>query len=72
MKRPKLIRSVCLACVSFDVEAVVDEEGVGEGAADVQLLACFECRDVFYFMADSRPRQRRLGLFEMYGKPGAD
>lgn len=67
MTRPKLLRPVCLACVSFEVEAVAGEE-----AADVDLFACFECRDVFYFMADSRPRQRRLGLFEMYVKPGAD
>ena len=58
----RTIRPVCLACVSFDVEDVVDE-----AQAEVQLLACFECRDVFYFMTDAQPRRpRRLGLFEVY------
>jgi len=57
-------RPVCLACVSFDVEGVVDGE-----RADVELFACFDCRDVFYFMADTRPRLRRLSLFEMYVEP---
>ena len=57
-------RPVCLTCVSFDVEGVFDGE-----RADVELFACFNCRDVFYFMADTRPRLRRLGLFEMYMKP---
>ncbi len=56
------LKPICLACVSFDVEAIVDDE-----PAEVGLFACFECRDVFYFMADARPRrQRRLGLFELY------
>ena len=54
-------RPVCLSCVSFDIEAVVDGE-----SADVELFACFECRDVFYFMADARPRLRRLGVCELY------
>lgn len=55
------VRPVCLSCVSFDVEAVVDGE-----PADVEFFACFECQDVFYFMADARPRLRRLGAFELY------
>ncbi len=59
------LRPVCLTCVSFDVEAVVDGE-----VDDVELLACFECQDLFYFMPDARPRARRLGLFELYGEPG--
>lgn len=54
-------RPVCLACVSFDVEGVVDGE-----PADAELFACFDCCDVFYFMPDTRPRVRRLALFEMY------
>ncbi len=57
-------RPVCLACVSFDVEGVVDGE-----RADVELFACFDCWDVFYFMADTPPRLRRLGLFELYEEP---
>ena len=57
-------RPVCLASVSFDVEGVVDGE-----RADVELFACFDCWDVFYFMADTRPCVRRLGLFEVYGEP---
>lgn len=56
------MRPICLACVSFDVEDVVEDE-----LAEVQLFACFECRDVFHFMADAQPRRRRrLGLFEVY------
>ena len=58
----RTMRPVCLTCVSFDVEDVVDVE-----RAEVQLFACFECRDVYYFMADAQPRRRRrLGLFEVY------
>jgi hypothetical protein len=58
----RTMRPVCLACVSFDVEDVLDDE-----RADVQLFACFECRDVYYFMAGAQPRRRRrLGLFEVY------
>ena len=58
----RTMRPVCLTCVSFDVEDVVDGE-----RAEVQLFACFECRDVYYFMADAQPRRRRsLGLFEVY------
>lgn len=53
-----------MACVSFDVEGVVDGD-----RTDVELFACFDCRDVFYFMSDTRPRVRRLGLFEMYEGP---
>jgi hypothetical protein len=45
--------------VSVEVEAVVD----GEPA---ELYACFECRDVFYFLPDARPAPRRLSLFELY------
>lgn len=60
------MRPVCLACVSVDVEAVDDGQ-----PADAALFACFDCRDVFYFMADTRPRVRRLGLFEMYERRGA-
>lgn len=59
-------RPVCLSCLSFDVEAIVDGE-----PADAALFACFDCRDVFYFMADTPPRIRRLGLFELYVTPGA-
>lgn len=55
------IRPVCLSCASFDVEGVI-----GGQPADAELLACFECQDVFYFMADARPRVRRLALFELY------
>jgi hypothetical protein len=56
------MRPVCLACVSFDVEAVVDGE-----QTELELFACFECQDVFSFMADGQPRRRRrLGLFELY------
>ena len=61
------MRPVCLTCVSFDVEAIIDEQPV-----DAELFACFECEDVFYFMADTRPRVRRLGLFEVYERRGAD
>ena len=60
------MRPVCLACVSFDVEAIIDEQPI-----DADLFACFECEDVFYFMADTRPRVRRLGLFEVYERRGA-
>ncbi len=60
-------RPVCLACVSFDIEGVDDGE-----RTDVELFACFDCRDVFYFMADTRPRVRRLGLFEMYAGPSSE
>lgn len=59
-------RPVCVSCLSFDVEAVVDGE-----PADVAFFACFDCQDDFYFMADARPRVRELGLFELYVKPGA-
>jgi hypothetical protein len=59
------LRPVCLSCVSFDVEAVVNGE-----PADVELFACFECQDVFYFMADARPRVRQLGFSQLYGEPG--
>jgi hypothetical protein len=53
---------VCLTCVSFDVEDIVDDE-----RDEVRLFACFACRDVYYFMADAQPRRRRrLGLFEVY------
>jgi hypothetical protein len=54
-------RPVCLSCMSFDVEAVVDGE-----LAKLELFACFDCQDVFYFMPDARPRARRLSLFEVY------
>lgn len=60
-------RPVCLACLSFDVEGVVDGELV-----DGELFACFDCRDVFYFIGETRPRIRRLGLFELYATPGGD
>ena len=55
------LRPVCLSCVSFDIETVVDGE-----SAEAQLFACFECQDVFYFMSDVRPSLRRLGVFELY------
>lgn len=56
------MRPVCLACVSFDVESVVDDE-----PTETQLFACFECRDVYHFLADAQPRRpRRLALFEVY------
>lgn len=58
------LRPVCLTCVSFDVEAVVDGEPV-----EAELFACFECQDVFYFMADAKPRVRQLGLSQHYGEP---
>ena len=58
---PAKLRPICLTCVSFEVEMVVDEQ-VAEG----ELFACFDCRDVFYFMADARPAVRRLRLFELY------
>ena len=61
------IRPVCISCLSFDVEAVVDGE-----PADVGLFACFDCQDVFYFLADARPRVRQLGLWELYADGGAD
>ena len=57
----QLRRPVCLSCMSFDVEAGVDGE-----PAQLELFACFDCQDVFYFMPDARPRVRRLGLFEVY------
>ena len=59
-----LLRPVCLTCVSFDVEAVVDEEPV-----EAEFFACFECQDVFYFMADAKPRVRELSLSQLYGAP---
>ena len=59
--RTQLQRPVCLSCMSFDVEAVADGE-----PAKLELFACFDCQDVFYFMPDARPRTRRLGLFELY------
>ena len=58
------LRPVCLTCVSFDVEAVVDGEPV-----EAEFFACFECQDVFYFMADAKPRVRELGLSQLYGEP---
>ena len=58
------LRPVCLTCVSFDVEAVVDGEPI-----EAELFACFECQDVFYFMADAKPRVRQLGLSQLYGDP---
>ena len=56
------LKPICLACVSFDVEAIVDDD-----PAEIGLFACFECRDVFYFMPDAQSRGRRPGLFELYG-----
>ena len=56
------LKPICLACVSFDVDAIVDDD-----PAEIGLFACFECRDVFYFMPDAQPRGRRPGLFELYG-----
>lgn len=56
------IRPVCISCLSFEVEAAADGE-----PADAELFACFDCQDVFYFMADARPRVRQLSLFELYG-----
>lgn len=58
------LRPVCLTCVSFDVEAVVDAEPV-----EAELFACFECQDVFYFMADAKPRVRQLGVSQLYSEP---
>jgi hypothetical protein len=58
------LRPVCLTCVSFDVETVVDGE-----PAQAEFFACFECQDVFYFMPDAKPRVRQLGLFQLYGEP---
>ncbi len=56
-------KPVCLSCLSFDVEAVVD------GApTEAEFFACFDCQDVFYFMADARPRVRQLGLSELYAE----
>ena len=55
------LRPICLKCVAFDVEQVVDGE-----LTESELFACFECQDVFYFMTDASPRVRRLGLFELY------
>ena len=55
------LKPICLACVSFDVEAIVDDE-----PGEVGLFSCFACQDVFYFMADAHPPRRRLGLFELY------
>ena len=59
--RGQLQRPVCLSCMSFDVEVVVDAE-----PPKLELFACFDCQDVFYFMPDARPRARELGLFEVY------
>lgn len=64
--RKKSLRPVCLSCKLFDVEAVVDGE-----PADFKLFACFECRDVYYFMADAQPRVRELGLSELYVQTSA-
>ncbi len=58
-------RPACLSCVSFDVETVVNGE-----LAELELFACFDCQDLLYFMADSRPRVRYLGAFELYAAPG--
>lgn len=58
------MRAVCLSCVSFEVEAVTDDR---EPADVEKLFVCFECRDVFYFLADARPRGRKLGLFDLPG-----
>jgi hypothetical protein len=55
------IRPVCLSCQSFEVEAVIEEQAV-----EVELFCCFDCCDVFYFMADARPRVRQLNLSELY------
>lgn len=62
--RKQLRRPVCLSCVSFDVESVVDAE-----PNDVEFFACFNCQDVFYFMADARPSVRQLDLSELYVGP---
>ena len=59
------LRPVCLSCVSFDVETVVDGELV-----EAELFACFDCQDVFYFMADAKPRVRKLGLSQLYEPSG--
>lgn len=58
-------RPLCLSCVSFEVEAVVDGE-----VTEAELMVCFQCQDVLYFLPDARPRMRRLGLFELYRQPG--
>jgi hypothetical protein len=47
--------------MSFDVEAAINGE-----PAKLELFACFDCQDVFYFMPDARPRARELSLFEVY------
>ena len=54
---PMKLRPVCLACTSFDVEAVVDGE-----PAELQVFACFECQDVLYFMADAAARTHLVCL----------
>lgn len=59
------IRPICLACVSFDVEAADDS-----APAEIEYFACFDCQDVFYFLTDARPRVRRRGLSELYGELG--
>lgn len=59
-------RPTCLTCVSFDVEAIVDGE-----LTELELFSCFDCQDVLYFMADVRPRVRRLQSFELYAAPSA-
>jgi hypothetical protein len=51
--------------VSFDVETVVDGEPV-----EAELFACFDCQDVFYFMADAKPRIRQLSLSQLYEPSG--
>ncbi len=61
---PAKLRPVCLTCVSFEVETVVDGQ-----ANEAEFFACFDCRDVFYFMADAQPNVRRLRLFELYQSP---
>ena len=60
------LRPVCLSCVSFDVEVIVDGEPV-----EAEFFACFECQDVFYFMPDAKPRVRQLRLSQLYGEPSA-
>lgn len=66
-RRSEIVRPmkpVCLACVSFDVEAIVDDE-----PAEIGLFACFDCQDVFYLMPDARPRVRHLSISEFYMEP---
>ncbi|MEP6607429.1 MAG: hypothetical protein ABJA83_01985 [Burkholderiaceae bacterium] len=58
-------RPHCLSCVSFDVEAIVEGE-----PREIELFACFECQDVFYFMPDAPPQLRKLSVFELYPAAG--